>query len=287
MASLRPSSSKLLPRSQCSATRPKCGLYETNHSGECGAPKPKNCDENSSTWLDETGEIRKDRERSSSSMATFIIGDRVFKTKAQAEEEIRRVRQRVKDSGRAAGADDEFLRDLLALHPDAAEKAGAGVLYFDVRTNFGATEGFWITRQDGSQTDFSFKKCLRAATNEDKVRNAMRVAVRPQIEAFRSAAYAGKDTVTCAVSGDEVRMADCHVDHDSPTFIEIADQFAALEGGYQSIAVTAGDGVIGHRFSSSTIEARWVDHHEKFARLRVVSKRSNLSTLRRGIRRRR
>src|SRR5207247_325445 len=76
-------------------------------------------------------------------------------------------------------ADQEFLLDLLAMHPESGEKIGEGVDHFEVRKN-GSTVGFWIVRSDGSDVDFSFYKCLRAPSHEEEVRGAMRAAVVEQ-----------------------------------------------------------------------------------------------------------
>jgi uncharacterized protein DUF3223 len=106
----------------------------------------------------------------------IIIGERVYPSKTEALAAVREVRDRVRDTGSVSEADDEFIRDLLALHPRASENVGVGVDHFEVRDNIG-TEGFWIIRSDGSATEFSFMKCLNGATHESLVRSAMRGAV--------------------------------------------------------------------------------------------------------------
>lgn len=218
-------------------------------------------------------------------MAELLIGERTYRTKESAKAAIYEVRNRVKARGRPTPEDDEFLRDLVTLHPDAEAKVGCGIDHFEVRQNFNY-DGFWILRTDGSETDFSFMKCLYGASQEAKVRSAMRYAVVDQKLAARDLAFAGAEILTCPVTGEPIRVSDCHIDHDSPTFVQIADAFAEQAGGYASIETISVDGNIGRRFVDSALSSRWEAFHQERANLRAVSVRANLSVLRRGVQKR-
>lgn len=54
-----------------------------------------------------------------------------------------------------------FLCDLLSAHPRAKEKVGTGIQCFTVEHALHGTRCFYITRVDGSRTDFSFYKYVR------------------------------------------------------------------------------------------------------------------------------
>lgn len=210
-----------------------------------------------------------------------IVGGRVFRTRTDALEQIRHVRDRYPLGAVVTDGDDqEFLLELLALHPEAAEKFGPGVEHFEVRQN-GSTVGFWIIRTDGSETDFSFIRCLRAPRHDEEVRAAMREAVRDQKLAARDAAFANGE-VRCPITGELLTPQTCHVHHDEREFLELADAFAGEIGGYERIEVVAGDGVIGRRLVDEDLKRRWQEFHERNARLVVVSVRANLSHLRLG-----
>ena len=216
-------------------------------------------------------------------MAEFLIGDRSFRRKADAEDFIRIVRDRIRDTTIVTEEDDDFLRDLLALHPDAEAKVGAGVKTFTVRQNYGNTEGFWILRTDGSNTDFSFKKCLFGASQEAKVRSAMRHAVIGQIQEARDDAFGLAVSILCPITNVEINRASCHIDHYEPSFLQLANEFAAESGGYDAILTEAADRNIGRRFVDADLQNRWCDYHRGRARLRAVSKAANLSILRRTV----
>jgi len=212
----------------------------------------------------------------------IIIGGRAFRTKKEALATIYEVRERTKVAGRALGGDDEFLRDLLALHPQAETKVGNGVDHFDVRRNIN-NDGFWIVRSDGSETDFSFMQCLYGTSQSAKVQSAMRYAVLDQKLAARDRAFGDAETLICPVTGEVIGRQGCHMDHDEPTFIEIADAFARSVGGYDKIETVSDDGGIGRRFVDEAIAERWRTFHRERARLRAVSIRANLSVLRRSV----
>lgn len=174
-----------------------------------------------------------------------MIGARVYSSKKAAQAEVYAMRERFYN-GTATAEDDEFLRDLVALHPDAPDKVRAGIERFEVRKNMN-NFGFWIIRIDGTETDFSFIKGLNGCGIEDLARSAMRNAVRDQLAPVREAAIA--TGACCPILGEPLTADNCHVDHEDPLFIEIADEFAAAEGGYEHVATVAVDGQFGRSFS--------------------------------------
>jgi hypothetical protein len=223
-------------------------------------------------------------------MAIFFIGDRVYQKKGDALGATREVRERVAASLAQGGVvdleDDDFLRDLVALHPDAENKVGCGIARFEVRQNLGNTDGFWIIRTDGSETDFSFMKCLYGASHEADVRSAMRYAIMEQMQAARDREFGSALSLVCPVTSAKITRETAHIDHESPTFVEIADEFAEQQGGYERIETASTDGAIGRRLVSDDLLAEWKAFHAGRARLRAVSKAANLSILRRGVARR-
>ena len=89
------------------------------------------------------------------------IGSHTFDTRAAAVAFIQEVLYRHSLLEPIQGEDHEFLLELLNKHPRAAEKVGAGIRHFTVEKAKGGTQCFYITRVDGSRSDFSFMNCLR------------------------------------------------------------------------------------------------------------------------------
>ena len=54
-----------------------------------------------------------------------------------------------------------FLCALVSRHPNAATKIGAGISHFTVEHAAHGTICFYLTRVDGTKTDFSSGKCVR------------------------------------------------------------------------------------------------------------------------------
>jgi hypothetical protein len=156
-------------------------------------------------------------------MTEVVIGSQVFLTKKAALSKTHEVRERfIKKAW--TSEDEQFLRDLVELHPNKSEKIGVGIDRFEVRLILGQY-GFWIKRVDGSYMDFSFYSCLNMKTKEkDKVINAMRKAISNQTFPIRENAINMK--LRCPISGEVLTSVNCHVDHEFPKFIEIANSFA-------------------------------------------------------------
>jgi hypothetical protein len=211
----------------------------------------------------------------------ILIGERAFPTKGEADAYIREVRDKYALGADVTNADDqEFLLDVLDLHPESADKIGPGVDHFEVRDS-GSTIGFGIVRSDGSAIDFSWKRCLHEPCHEQQVRGAMRAAVQYHKFAVRDAAFAAGE-VRCPITGELLTTQTCHVHHEGDEFVDIADAFANEVGGYERIEVVPADDGIGRRLRDDELSKSWEAYHAEHARMVVVSKHANLSLLRRG-----
>lgn len=212
----------------------------------------------------------------------IIVGERRFASKKAAGDAAREVLYRYAIGDRVVGADADFLADLLQLHPEAEQKIGCGVSWFSVEQNDGS-RGFWLTRTDGTRTDWSFLACLTPPTPAAEAKAAFRSAVRPQIEAFRDAFKLRGGHRVCPVSGEDITLENLHVDHEPP-FEELLDCFLRERGlGLTNVRVKpTADGSTVTELADDILRAQWAEFHSRNARLRAVSKTANLSLLRRG-----
>ena len=124
---------------------------------------------------------------------------RFFETKLARREHFKRMLAEHPIGVPIPEPDDGDLRDLIELHPDAAEKIGVGVAYFFVQPNPPYnTRGFQICRSDGTQESFSYQACLNGRPSPlAEVSTAMRLEVgddiqREKIEHFESNAADGR-----------------------------------------------------------------------------------------------
>ncbi len=131
---------------------------------------------------------------------------------------------------------------LLALHPDAQRKVGAGVDHFRIERNaLGSGRCIRLVRNDGSEDTFSYKRCITGAPQSPhgKVCEALRFAVRSQLKAFRDSVSM---PAKCAISGgDIVHLNDLHIDHEPP-FWRLLDLFSQHHQIDLSLLETVGNG---------------------------------------------
>jgi hypothetical protein len=111
-----------------------------------------------------------------------VVGDRRFSSKKAAQEFVQGILRSYQPGQRISGAHAAFLRDLIELHPERDAKVGGGIAGFTVERNEGSN-GFWLTRVDGTRTDWSFLSCLTPPTPEMEAR--ARVPVRSAIAGRR------------------------------------------------------------------------------------------------------
>lgn len=91
------------------------------------------------------------------------IGDRHFETRDAANTYISELLNSQALMTVIPEPHHTFLSALLAMHPRAAEKIGAGVRHFTVEPAKGGTRCFYLTRVDGTRDDFSTSKCIRVS----------------------------------------------------------------------------------------------------------------------------
>jgi hypothetical protein len=182
--------------------------------------------------------------------------------------------------------DYPFMLDLLQRHPDAAQKIGCGAsAIYVAETPPYRTRCFFLIREDGSETDFSYLECIRATPYATQVRLALRAAIDPQILACKEAAFATAEWVSCPDTGERLVMATAHVDHRAPlTFERLVEQFLAREGlDFDDIAVIPSADLTYHdELSDPALRSRWVQYHQEHAQLEIVSLTANLSLRNRG-----
>ena len=214
-------------------------------------------------------------------MGELVLGGVVYPTQKQAKARCRDLVASV-GVGEAITdpADLAFLRDLIARHPDAAGKVGAGIRAITVRVNTPfRTLGFWIERVDGTRTDISWLECLSPSNNRQKVLTALRHAIVDQRSKVKAAAFAA-GPVFCPYTGERLTPDNAHADHAPPwTFERIADEFAKSEGGWAQIQHASHDGALGSELVDNQQRLRWRRFHASRADLRVVSEIANLSII--------
>lgn len=215
----------------------------------------------------------------------IVIGSLRFRTKNEAKQFFRGIRDRYPDGAQLAVEDDSLLRDLLACHPEASYKIGPGVDHFTVETDthFGRTRHFTVHRVDQSSTDFSFHSCIDGRNTRRDRMGALREAVEDQIVAFRERAFALETSPVCPIRGVPVRRDSYHVDHAPPAVFDVLVQgwLGAARMSLDDVLITPpGDNQIVATMTDAVQKLSWQEHHRSNANLRLLSSRANLSDAR-------
>jgi|GEM_PF-1461962 len=127
------------------------------------------------------------------------IGAQNFATKTDAKSHARAIMARHAEAETIGGADDLFLRDLVAIHPEAARKIGSGISHFTTKLDpvWRKNRHFVIVRTDGTDTDVSFHICIDGSNDRRDVFHALRHAVAEQVISFQRVAFAGDILPIC------------------------------------------------------------------------------------------
>ncbi|KOV93738.1 DCL family protein [Streptomyces sp. NRRL B-3648] len=218
----------------------------------------------------------------------MTIGVTRYPTKEAVRDVCRSIVQRYGIGGNVTAPDDDaFLRHLVERHPEYDLKRGDGIAHFRViaHTDHGRRSvGLALVRLDGEVADFSWNACLTPFSQRTQVLAALRHAIADQVAASRNAALNSGQPLVCSVTGAPIPSAtELHIDHAAPTFLDLAEEFIAANGGVDAFRILpdTGAGISYIELEDKVLERNWQDHHHERAVLRPVLKRVNLSDLRR------
>jgi hypothetical protein len=180
--------------------------------------------------------------------------------------------------------DVDALAELLKGHPRYLEKVGAGIDHFEVRQLW-KYPGFWIVRVDGSETDFSYLKCLNPpASPRTNLSDALRWVVRGDIMLQRSFLKDDDGLIPCAVTGKRLKPGDGHMDHFPKTFESIVRDFLETNSlQIDEIQIKPSeDGRIGSKLANTELAREFRAYHNQAATFRFVCPEINLKGSRRA-----
>ncbi|MEE1923631.1 DCL family protein [Pseudomonas sp. 148P] len=163
---------------------------------------------------------------------------------------------------------------LLALHPEADRKIGVGVDHFRLERNQLAGRGLRLVRFDGTSDSFSYKRCITGVTqsHHGKVCEALRFAVRPQMEAFRESL---EWPVKCAIKGVEIAHPnDLHIDH-KVAFWRLLEQFCSEHEIELPNLQVVGNGMTLALANRQVTEA-FIEYHHHHAQLQPTCREANV-----------
>lgn len=168
-------------------------------------------------------------------------------------------------------------------HPEWDEKQGVGVDHFEVGPDGYGGKCFYIVQTDGWKEDISFEAALRPRTKKTYVNKACRTAVIPIKNKIRDEI---EFPFTCPITGEIITdIRGIHIDHYDEPFDTVFNMWLEdkdIDVLYDSTnKQTSGVNSGTHAyFVDEDIIADFIEFHNKHTHLRAVSKRANLSDLR-------
>ncbi|MFF7034828.1 DCL family protein [Streptomyces griseus] len=203
----------------------------------------------------------------------------MYRTKAAAGDAVRAVLHGCQRGTELSGEEFDLVRDLLDMHPEAADKIGAGVVSILVdrgpQPEYPKYSSFYLVRTDGVKDDFSYQACLKHPSLRSKVHNVMQVEILGKKTAYFDSRIAA-GTFMSDESGVALQLSDTAVSHFlGPSFAQIADEFSAVEGGWEAIELTPSTDQGLGRFIDRGQAERWSAWWEDRAVLGLLTQSEN------------
>ncbi len=169
------------------------------------------------------------------------------------------------------------LLDLVKRHYNAEEKLKNGVKNFIVKKTYIGTISFHIIDENDNEIDFSYINAIKGPKSMyQKFVLSCRESCRSQIYQYKIKQIKD-DKVICSITGKPYSIDEVHVDHIPPyTFKELVDDYIkknkinveTVEYNSKNISLT---------FVDKELKSNFNAYHKKYARLRIVNIKYNLS----------
>lgn len=216
---------------------------------------------------------------------SIVVGNLIFKTQKEATKFFKDMLNRYRDNETVNNEDYEILLNLIERHPEAEQKIGCGIKRFYRAQTDMPTSCFWLEREDGTCTDFSYGSCVRAKgkTLFQEFMEACRDAVKDDLIETKNTYFSDnadkEGKVECAITGEKITEEESHLDHMKPlTFQVIVTTFIKANNIIidRNMLSDSHDGQFQTTFVNQEIKERFRNYHNGVAVLRVIRKGVNL-----------
>ena len=175
-----------------------------------------------------------------------------------------------------------LMKYIFPYHPEWKDKEGVGIDHIEVRPDGYGHKCFYLIRKDSTVTDISYLTSITPPSKKEQVRTACRTAIRPTIKDIKNSV---KLPYRCPITGDIITtMDDIHIDHYDMEFNDVFELWIKdkdLDWLYEDVMKSNVDGSTITSFKDESIIKDFIEFHNTHTHLRVVSKKANLSVLKR------
>ena len=208
-----------------------------------------------------------------------------FSTKAKLRNKCKYILNSTINGEDLSEKDYSIIDDVFKMHTNYEHKTKGLSYVIKTRpcsTNPRKYSEFYITRSDGSTTDFSYHKCLITPSNTTKVKKSLRSVVNSQVWGYKNQYFKdnqdSKGYVICPVTKLKIRTRDSHIDHYPKTFNTIVEEWVKLEClDIKTIKVKpSGDNTQDELLEDDSLCDSFYRYHESVAEYRIVLDKVNL-----------
>lgn len=179
----------------------------------------------------------------------------------------------------------DLLKDVVRMHESASEKIGQGDFSVGVRacTINPRRRQFYILRENGTDTDFSYYKAIQGYTNKDtQIKRTLRDAIKQQTVDFKNAYFKehqdSSGYVKCAETGLKIKKREAHLDHYPKQFDEIVSDWVKKYNVKSDDLelINLGDNTTTWEMADKDLLNKFIEMHLDVAKYRVVLGKVNL-----------
>ena len=175
-----------------------------------------------------------------------------------------------------------LVKYIFPYHPEWKEKEGVGIDHIEVRPDGYGHKCFYLIRKDSTVTDISYLTSITPPSKKEQVRTACRTAIRPIIKDIKNSV---KLPYRCPITGDIITsMEDIQIDHYDMEFNDVFELWIKdkdLDWLYEDVMKSNIDESTITSFKDESIIKDFIEFHNTHTHLRIVSKKANLSVLKR------
>ena len=213
-------------------------------------------------------------------------GGKNFKNKTTLTNQCKYILNTAKLDTLLEGSWLELMKDVVRMHESADEKIGDGDFSVGVRVcpiNPRRRRQFYILRENGTDTDFSYYKAIAGSTSKDShIKRTLRDAVKQQTIDFKNAYFKEHQDsagyVRCEETGLKIKKREAHLDHYPKQFDEIVKDWVNKYNvkAEEVELINPGDNTTVWEMADKDLLNKFIEMHKEVAQYRVVLGKVNL-----------
>ncbi|XKU42497.1 DCL family protein [Pseudomonas [fluorescens] ATCC 17400] len=198
-----------------------------------------------------------------------------FKKQGEADAFFKAMLDSYDDKEYLNSADEELVYELLQRHPESETKIGCGVVgIFRAHSPDHPSSCFHVRRADGTETDFSYKTCVRGTSPSLKSRfyEACQRSITSIVTTQKRALFeAAEGKIACNKTGTPTTFSTSDYRHTHPRFRDIVEDFIKINNIVisESLLSKGADMQYSTTFIDPIMALTFAEYHKTVAKLEI------------------